>query len=580
MENLLNKRTRKRKSNTAQWKKNVRKRLRQSGLEYTNTRGNISRGRISVRKCLNCRFKCSKNFTEAETNQIHEEFWKNTDDDKGHFYDKTTERCLINRERNRHKRQRTKQYSYKYFFKKIDKKIRVCKKFYLGVLDISQIRISYFYTHKREGITNTPSAYTRGSNTEKRIKNEHRQIIRDHINMFPRIPSHYCRSTSAKEYLERTLTLSKMYDLYVEYCNDKQIIPQKKWLYYNIFNYEFNIGFHAPKKDLCDICSEYDTKKKEDSLCQNLEEKYSMHVKSKLEARHEKQRDILICRDDPESALICFDMQSVLTCPQTQISKAYYKKKYSVYNLTGNDVVKKKGYCILWHELLGGRKGVDIASALYVMIEKILEGRPEVTKLILWSDSCVPQNKNSHMSAALFFLMKMHPEIKSITQKFQVPGHSCVQEVDAMHSVLDRTLNKLELHSPLAIFKAIKNTRTRNPYRIVQMQKNNFLEFKALAKCMNLSQTVPYKSLIQILYENKSHCLQYKLNFGAAYKSVNILKQTRQGTSRAFSDRIPNPKVQALPPPLPEDKVAHIRSLSNHFSAVDLEFWQNLIINF
>nr|CAI5839610.1 unnamed protein product [Callosobruchus analis] len=100
-------------------------------------------------------------------------------------------------------------------------------------------------------------------------------------------------------------------------------------------------------------------------------------------------------------ALMCFDMQSVLTCPQMQISKAYYKKKFAVYNLTGYDVVKKRGYCALWHELLGGRKAIDIASALYVILEKLLPEIPNVTTIILWSDSCLPQNKNCHMSAAI-----------------------------------------------------------------------------------------------------------------------------------------------------------------------------------
>nr|CAI5833261.1 unnamed protein product [Callosobruchus analis] len=117
-------------------------------------------------------------------------------------------------------------------------------------------------------------------------------------------------------------------------------------------------------------------------------------------------------------ALMCFDIQSVLTCPQMQISKAHYKKKFAVYNLTGYDVVKKRGYCALWHELLSGRKGIDIASAFYITFSQ------------------------------------GNPSVKFITKKFQVPGHSCVQEVDAMHSVSDRYLNKLELHSPLiAVFE-------------------------------------------------------------------------------------------------------------------------------
>lgn len=114
---------------------------------------------------------------------------------------------------------------------------------------------------------------------------------------------------------------------------------------------------------------------------------------------------------------------------------------------------------MLWNETLGGRKGSDIASALCVLLEKLITNRPEIMNIILWSDECVPQNKNSHMSSTLLYFMKTHPNIKNITQKFQEPGHSCMQEVDCMHSVLDRNMKNLELYNPLAILKV----KTRRP---------------------------------------------------------------------------------------------------------------------
>lgn len=245
--------TRKRKANNKDWKKNIRKRLRQSGKEYKSCRGRTVRA--FRRNCVNCRFKCLDNISEEKAALIHNDFWTNNDDAKGHFYEKTTERYQVESQRNRHVRQRTKNYSYKYYFNKNEQKIRVCKKFYLGVLDISEIRIAYFYSKKRTGITSTPSQYQRGCRTANRIGEEHRQLIRDHINMFPRIASHYCRSTSSKDYLERTLSLSKMYDLYVMWSEQNNVTPQKKWLYYHIFNFEFNLGFHVPKKDLCNVCT-------------------------------------------------------------------------------------------------------------------------------------------------------------------------------------------------------------------------------------------------------------------------------------------------------------------------------------
>lgn len=70
---------------------------------------------------------------------------------------------------------------------------------------------------------------------------------------------------------------------------------------------------------------------------------------------------------------------------------------------------------MLWHEGNAGRGGNDIASATIVMLEKILKDFPSIKRFILWFDSCVPQNRNSFMSAALREFLLKHPEIDMIS---------------------------------------------------------------------------------------------------------------------------------------------------------------------
>ena len=54
--------TRKRKANPDKWQKNVRKRLRQAGSEYTDTKGKIVEAReMKDVDCNKCRFECSLN---------------------------------------------------------------------------------------------------------------------------------------------------------------------------------------------------------------------------------------------------------------------------------------------------------------------------------------------------------------------------------------------------------------------------------------------------------------------------------------------------------------------------------------
>ena len=54
-----------------------------------------------------------------------------------------------------------------------------------------------------------------------RTDDAHRQAVRDHIQSFPTVESHYCRKKSQRLYLDSKLTIQRMYELYVEKC--KQI---------------------------------------------------------------------------------------------------------------------------------------------------------------------------------------------------------------------------------------------------------------------------------------------------------------------------------------------------------------------
>ena len=81
--------------------------------------------------------------------------------------------------------------------------------------------------------------------------------IRTHINQFPRVESHYLREQTERGYIEEGLTIGKMYELYKSWCREKKLDPAKKWLYSNIFNFEFNLGFLKPKRDQCDVCERY-----------------------------------------------------------------------------------------------------------------------------------------------------------------------------------------------------------------------------------------------------------------------------------------------------------------------------------
>lgn len=93
-----------------------------------------------------------------------------------------------------------------------------------------------------------------------------KQTVRDHINLFETVEIHYCRSKTSRQYLSPTLNVSKMYGMYIEYCQDHNIQqPASEGIYRSIFTSEFNFSFFIPKKDLCDICYKYDNSSAEEN---------------------------------------------------------------------------------------------------------------------------------------------------------------------------------------------------------------------------------------------------------------------------------------------------------------------------
>ena len=102
-----------------------------------------------------------------------------------------------------------------------------------------------------------------------------KQSVRDHINSIPRLESHYCRQSTQKEYFEGTLNMNKLYELYLSDCESKEVTLAKKHLYRDIFNHKFNIEFQKPKKDLCDVCYEFDHLV---NPSEELKEKYNKHL--------------------------------------------------------------------------------------------------------------------------------------------------------------------------------------------------------------------------------------------------------------------------------------------------------------
>ena len=127
--------------------------------------------------------------------------------------------------------------------------------------------------------------------------------------------------------------------------------------------------------------------------------------------------------------LVVFDLENVITLPKADIGSFFCKRKLTLYNLTAM-TSSKQGYCVIWNKCMSGRAGNDIASAFIQILNKIAADHPNVTELICWFDSCVPQSRNSHISQAILEYSSKQSKIKVLTMKHSLAGHSSVLEVD------------------------------------------------------------------------------------------------------------------------------------------------------
>lgn len=570
---------RKRIRRPKKWQCNVRQKLCQEGKEYVSVRGKkVAAKKIcNIKDCMqNCKFNCARNITATERRTIFDYYYALLCNEKYLFLKENTEKYLKSRKTVENESRR--KYSFRYYFKIHEKKIRVCKQFFLGTLNISQKPV---YTAHATTAFGTPKKSLRGKTSTRKISEERKQIVMDHIQKFSVVESHYCRANSKRKYLEATLSISKMYELYLIYCTENEIEnPVRLSMYRTIFNTCFNYGFHIPKKDTCDKCTSYLLSKKEKRLTTELKETMKNHFEEKEAMRREKDAD-----KKSGTPVLCFDLENVITCPRSFVGNHFYLPKLTIYNLTGYLSTTKKAYCAIWIETTQGRSGNCLASAFRKIIERILADN-SIEELITWSDSCVPQNRNSFISFCVLDILRNHPELKAITMKYSIPGHGCIQEVDNIHSQIERHMAKIEFFSPVSFLRELKVVNKRNPLTVLQMKDDDFFNYEECSSKLKYSK-VPFtkvsvlkftsNNLYEVSYKISHICDEYQQ---AVIWDVVVPPLTRK-SKKLEENRSPlltalKPQVLPKKNEFAKEKIEAIKKMFPSMPERDKEFYKHL----
>lgn len=571
-----NKITRKPKRNTEKWKQNIRKEKRQHGCEYINTKGKVqSRKFVKEFTCRTnkCKFKCTTKIISEEREAINKKFWSLNDDKKNHFYSKHVKRQVAARKRTLSENSR-KTYSYEYFLYVSGVKIRVCQEFFFNTLNISKNRIYYFFKHVQDSKTNIARSPLTGKHKKKIIPEEMKERVRGHIASFPVIDSHYCRQNSTRKYLERNLSIQRMYDMY----KSSEENPVRFHLYKKIFNTEFNISFFKPKKDLCDKCEGFKLNKNptEEQLFAQEE-----HIKRKNVGSQERARDRIAYSEVEKVGVLTFDLQNTFSLPKSNVSNFYYKTKLSCYNLTAHFSKTKVVYNAIWHEMICGRGGNHIACALIKILRNVVNDNPEVEKIILWSDSCVPQNKNSVMSFALqhFLNSGESQNLKVIEQKFGEPGHGNVQEIDSAHSCIEKYLRNVDIWSPFTLIRLMLNIPNtwKLKFKVLQMMSTDYKNYQLISETLSYNK-IPYTRVKHVVYEK--NCI-FNVKFTEAFESEfevikleNAKKNRKKEQILKFPEEIP---VMNLAAKISDLKQKHLKEMLPYIPENERDFYKVIL---
>ncbi|KAK3090584.1 hypothetical protein FSP39_012887 [Pinctada imbricata] len=448
---------RKKKSQPEKWKRNVRK--------YKYTHGEAYTGRTGRRF-----FKTYWNFGSYEKQRNF--ICHNVEQSE-------TKRCKTKR--------KTKANAF--YLPVEEKKERVCKPFFLGILDIGKKTIDYALKKKKHGAFVGEDFRGKKSSINK-TPDLDANYVRQHIESFPTVSSHYTRKDSQRKYLDANLTVRKMYELYKIKCKDsgKRVCSMNVYRY--IFCNEYNFSFHKPKKDQCIVCSVYEEKRRQGNVTEKNTELFSDHQDLKEKSRAEKRTDKERAQSDKSFIAATFDLEAVLPTPSCKVGDLYYKLCLSSYNLSFYSLGDKKGTCYIWDETNGGRGSCEVGTCLLLHINSVAEKSPHVNEKTYYSDTCGGQNRNQFVSSAMFYAMHHHDSIEAINHKFFEKGHS-EMESDSIHAAVERAKRNTNVYHPSQWDTVVSMARQRNPYIVIPLYHKDFYNLKTLRKsiCKNMKTT-------------------------------------------------------------------------------------------
>nr|CAI5848482.1 unnamed protein product [Callosobruchus analis] len=466
-------------SDKSLWKRNIRKRLRNSGKEYTNTRGTlVPEKRFDSSDC-ECIKGCHSLISCEQRYTLFDKFYALGDHNL-----QTSYLCgqikLLKKVRCTNaesKRNYTRVY---YLQNEHGVDIPVCKTFFKKTLCVSDGRVTRALKPKQLG--HTPNIDRRGRK-EPYNKTDPKKVdaVVEFINKIPKYQSHYSRQKNlSKLYLAPTLNMSILYKLYrTEYGSE----AVSQFVFQKIFKTKFNLSFHPPVTDSCKLCDSLEQKIKfvqNETTLKELKASKELHLRKAEAARAGMKKDAENGKSTVNDVtVISFDLMSTLPTPHLSTGVCYYKRQLWTYCLGIHNLSTKVAHMYVWNESQGSRGPQEIGTCLLHYTKHFVT----TSKLIMYSDQCGGQNRNIKIALLCKYILETgQTTLHQIDHKFLVSGHSYMP-CDQDFGVIEKNKRHYDnIYIPDDWTRVIKTARKKNPFKVIQLTEKDFISTDALEK--------------------------------------------------------------------------------------------------
>jgi len=494
------KKKRKRGEETVTEVKKQRK-LRISGQSWTNRKGETRKAKKTGQQHpIKCRWKCFETFPLSERQNLFKDFY-NLDLSSQHTFIANLRTEFTKKKRKRPTRgakKRKKIFKERKSFQWVLDGKRICAQ---AVYVIFQISAGFLIDTDKMGKKKPQTLKNVGRSLNQDVKN----VIREHIESFPKEFSHYHRKNIPdKSFIYHTL-INSCADMYAQFkikhqTNIALLEAVSEQYYRTMFRNEFNVGFKQPYGDTCSVCDQYPTKKDKTKkvyvrhqqfqkmarkafvadtakavLYEKRKKEHAEEEKERKEIREshgEEYKETLL--EGRSLRVLCVDLGSVNYMPKLSTGDVFYKSQLSCYALYITDLGTKKCSIYTWNETTASRGAQEISSCLL----KHFSLDTTVTDLTIWFDNCAGQNK-SQINVAFFSYLMKEGSFESVTLRFLEKGHS-FNPCDQNAGISEKKLKRFSvIQTEAKLYNIISNAQTREPkFSVVTMQQKDFLAWK------------------------------------------------------------------------------------------------------